>query len=260
MNLATTSSSSMMSARIMADFPHLRERLCDLDAHRHEAWLPAPLDEQQRMLATAVRRLAKRLLDVGARGNRLVVDADEHVAPAQPCLGGGGCRDAPRRSRAARPGSGDARRDGDRTRAPMPAPRSPPSSPASGQPPSLTAMSSGSPPRTTVITASSPGSIAPISRASALPSSIARPPTAVTTSACRMPARAAGLSGATSATSTPDAFSMPRLSAISGVRAWRETPSQPRETLPSSMSSATTGAAMEAGTAKPIPTLPPAGE
>ena len=106
---------------------------------------------------------------------------------------------------------------------------------------------------------SSPGSIDPISRASALPSSIGRPPTAVTTSARRMPARVAGLSGATSVTSTPFTPSIPRLSAISGVTGCRVTPSHPRETRPSSMSSATTGAAMVAGTAKPIPTLPPPG-
>ena len=55
-------------------------------------------------------------------------------------------------------------------------------------------------------------------------------------------------------------FSMPRLSAISGVTVWMRTPIQPRRVWPNSRSCATTLDAISEGTEKPMPIEPPVGE
>ena len=76
----------------------------------------------------------------------------------------------------------------------------------------------------------------------------------------RRPAAAAGLFGSTEDSSVPRGFASPKPSARSSVTGWMRTPSQPRDTRPSSRRSATTVLAMLDGTAKPMPTLPPLGE
>ena len=47
---------------------------------------------------------------------------------------------------------------------------------------------------------------------------------------------------------------------MSSVTGWMWTPSQPRMTRPWALRSSMTATAVAAGTAKPIPTLPPVGE
>src|SRR5690606_12217983 len=74
-----------------------------------------------------------------------------------------------------------------------------------------------------------------------------------------MPASAAGEPSSTLATTAPKLASMPRASARSGVRSWIETPMRPRRTSPCAISCVITADAMSMGTAKPMPTLPPAG-
>ena len=74
------------------------------------------------------------------------------------------------------------------------------------------------------------------------------------------PALAAGELAVSLATSAPEAFLTPRLSAMSGVTGWISTPSQPRATAPLSLSCCTTFLTTSLAIAKPMPTLPPEGE
>mmetsp|Transcript_23065 Transcript_23065/g.58251 ORF Transcript_23065/g.58251 Transcript_23065/m.58251 type:complete len:232 (-) Transcript_23065:699-1394(-) len=74
------------------------------------------------------------------------------------------------------------------------------------------------------------------------------------------PPFSAGLPLVTSAMIAPLASLMPWASAMSSVRSWMATPSQPRETLPSLIRDLVTSLASSAGIAKPIPTEPPVGE
>src|SRR5437763_85072 len=75
-----------------------------------------------------------------------------------------------------------------------------------------------------------------------------------------MPAARAGDLSVTSATSAPFLSLRLRPSAISSVTGWICRPSQPRVTAPLSLRLVITSLAVEAGMAKPMPTLPPEGE
>ena len=79
-----------------------------------------------------------------------------------------------------------------------------------------------------------------------------------------MPALAAGLFCKTPLIKTPCgnapvdlSLAMPKLSAISAVKGRGSTPIQPRVTLPSLIRAAMICVAVETGTAKPMPMLPP---
>ena len=56
---------------------------------------------------------------------------------------------------------------------------------------------------------------------------------------------------------TPDAAFTPKVSASSGERSFGSTPIQPRETWPSRTMLSSTIFAVDTGTAKPMPMLPP---
>ncbi|OQC04364.1 MAG: hypothetical protein BWX79_02509 [Alphaproteobacteria bacterium ADurb.Bin100] len=56
---------------------------------------------------------------------------------------------------------------------------------------------------------------------------------------------------------TPDAAFTPKVSASSGERSLGSTPIQPRETWPSRTMLSSTIFAVDTGTAKPMPMLPP---
>src|SRR5439155_1437802 len=104
-----------------------------------------------------------------------------------------------------------------------------------------------------------PGAVPATSSGSSREWRIACSPQRSITSPRAMPAFAAGPPAVTSATRAPSAAARPRERARSGVTDWIATPIQPRTTTPCARNWSITQRARLIGTAKPMPTLPPAG-